>query len=162
MNVLNPFEQEKKKLPTMLNVLTILTFIGSGFLLLSVPISKFFLGFTKKIMDNPEALEQMSEKDLAKMEKGLRALELTAANSTPIWIVVILSVVLCVYGAIQMRKLKKDGYYVYVVGEILPLIGMIIILGFSNYFPDTQSYVFNLGLPLLFIILYSTQLKHLK
>ncbi|KYP13519.1 hypothetical protein [Flavihumibacter sp. CACIAM 22H1] len=162
MNVLNPFEEEKKKLPTMLNVLTILTFIGSAFMLVSIPISKFFIGFAKKAMEDPATLERMSEKDVAEMEKGIRVFDLMEANATPLWIVTILGVVLCVYGAIQMRKLKKDGFFIYLVGEILPIIGFAIILGFSNYFSSTSSYISGLGLPLLFVVLYATQLKHMK
>ncbi|WP_290792519.1 hypothetical protein [Flavihumibacter sp. UBA7668] len=162
MNVLNPFEEEKKKLPTMLNVLTILTFIGSAIMLISIPISKFFIGFAKKAMEDPATMERMSDKEIAEMEKGVRVFDLMEANATPIWIVTILGAALCVYGAIQMRKLKKDGYFIYLVGEILPIIGFAIILGFSNYFTTTSSYFSNLGIPLLFIILYTTQLKHLK
>lgn len=162
MNVLNPFEEEKKKLPTMLNVLTILTFIGSAFMLISIPISKFFIGFAKKAMEDPATMERMTEKEIAEMEKGVRVFDLMEANATPIWIVTILGAALCIYGAVQMRKLKKDGYFIYLVGEILPIIGFAIILGFSNYFTSTSSYITNLGLPLLFIILYATQLKHLK
>ncbi|MCF1714475.1 hypothetical protein L0U88_07530 [Flavihumibacter sp. RY-1] len=162
MNVLNPFEQEKKKLPTMLNVLTILTFIGSAFQLVSIPLSKFGMNFAKKALENPEALEAMSEKEVSDLEKSVRVFDLMEANSTALWIVTILAAVLCIYGAIQMRKLKKDGFFIYAVGEILPVIGFTIILGFSNVFIGTSSYVSNLGLPLLFIILYATQLKHLK
>ncbi len=162
MNVLNPFEEEKKKLPTMLNVLTILTFIGSAFMLVSIPLSKFGMKFAKQALENPEALEKMSEKEVSDLEKSVRVFDLMEANTVPLWIVTILSAGLCIYGAIQMRKLKKDGFYIYVVGEILPVIGMTIILGFSNVFINGGSYVSNLALPLLFIILYATQLKHLK
>ncbi len=146
----------------MLNVLTILTFIGSAIMLISIPISKFFIGFAKKAMEDPATMERMSDKEIAEMEKGVRVFDLMEANATPIWIVTILGAALCVYGAIQMRKLKKDGYFIYLVGEILPIIGFAIILGFSNYFTTTSSYFSNLGIPLLFIILYTTQLKHLK
>lgn len=162
MNVLSPFEEEKKKLPTMLNVLTILTFIGSAFQLVSIPISKFFMKFAKQAMENPEALEQMSDEQVAEMEKGVRVFELMEQNIVPLWIVTILAAALCVYGAIQMRKLKKDGFYIYTVGEILPLIGGIIILGFSNQFTSTSSYFFGIGIPVLFIALYASQLKHMK
>ncbi len=162
MNVLNPFEEEKKKLPTMLNVLTILTFIGSAFLLVSMPLANLGMSFARKALENPEALESMPEKDVAELEKSVRVFDLMQENSTPLWIVTILAAALCIYGAIQMRKLKKDGYYIYLVGEILPVIGFTIILGFSNVFTTTGSYISNLGLPLLFIILYTTQLKHLK
>lgn len=162
MNVLSPFEEEKKKLPTMLNVLTILTFIGSAFQLVSIPLSKFGMKFAKQAMDNPEVLEKLSERDLQDIEKQGRAFDMMMANTTPLWIVVILSAALCVYGAIQMRKLKKDGFYIYSVGEILPVIGYVIIIGWDLTFINNQSYFFNIGIPLLFIALYASQLKHMK
>ncbi|HEY8387166.1 MAG TPA: hypothetical protein VIK74_01115 [Parasegetibacter sp.] len=162
MNVLNPFEEEKKKLPTGLNVLTILTFIGSALQLLSIPFTKMGLKFSKQALENEAALENMSQADIDKMEKGIRTMELIVANSTALWIVYILGAALCVYGAIQMRKLKKDGYYIYCVGEVLPVIGAVLILGFANTFVDGSSYFSVLGIPLLFIALYSIFLKHMK
>jgi len=162
MNVLNPFEQEQKKLPTMLNVLTILTFIGSAIQLFSIPLSKFGMKFAKQALENPDALEKMSEKEVADLEKSVRVFDLMESNATLIWIITIASAALCIYGAIQMRKLKKDGFFMYVIGEILPIIALTIILGFSNLFIGGSSYISNLGVPLLMIILYATQLKHLK
>jgi hypothetical protein len=161
MSTQNPFEQDEKKLPSVLNVLTILTFIGCVFQLVSIPISKWLMSFALKMMDNPEQMEKLSEEQVTELQKSKQLFDLMEANYIPLWIVTLLSVGLCFYGALQMRKRKKEGFYLYTVGELLPLVGGSIILGFSNQFFNTSSYIFGIGIPLLFILLYATQLKHM-
>lgn len=162
MSTQNPFEEQGKKLPTLLNVLTILTFIGSAFQLFSMPLAKFGANMTKKALENPDTMDNVSAEQLEEMEKAVRIFDLMEANAIPLWIVTILSVGLCVYGAIRMRKLKKEGFYIYALGEFLPLLGGIIILGASNQFTGTSSYIGGIGVPVLFTLLYATQLKHMK
>ena len=58
-----------------------------------------------------------------------------------------------------MRKLQKNGYYMWLIGELLPIVGTLIFIGIG-FFTGTTG--FFLIFPLLFIILYTTQLKHLK
>ena len=153
MSVQNPFDQTEKKLPSLLNVLTILSFIGCAFQLLSMPITKWLMGFAMKALENEEAMSKMSSEDIENIQKSKTVFELLEANSIPLWIVTLLGVGLCFYGLLQMRKLKKDGFYMYAIGEIIPLVGTGIIIGFGNQFTGASSYVFGIGIPLLFIIL---------
>lgn len=162
MSTQNPFEQQGNKLPTFLNVLTILTFIGSAVQLFSMPLAKLSMRMTKKALENSEAMDKLSAEQVEEMERTVRTFDLMEANAVPLWIVTILAVVLCVYGAIRMRKLKKEGFYIYAIGEFLPLIGGVIILGLANQFPSTGSYVAGIGFPVLFTVLYTTQLKHMN
>ncbi|MBC6490233.1 hypothetical protein ACFSQD_07915 [Flavihumibacter stibioxidans] len=162
MSTQNPFEQQGNKLPTFLNVLTILTFIGSAILLFSMPLAKLSMRMTKKALENSEAMDKLSAEQVEEMERTVRTFDLMEANAVPLWIVTILAAVLCVYGAIRMRKLKKEGFYIYAIGEFLPLIGGVIILGFANQFPSTGSYVAGIGFPVLFTVLYATQLRHMN
>ena len=152
---------EKPQLPSGLNVLTILTFIGCGvgllFTLLTPTISKFFLGFMDKAKSSGN---ELSAKQLAEIEKGKAVLELTLANMVPLMIVGLLGIVLCLVGAIWMRKLKKDGFWIYVGGELLPVIGSFIILGTAQY-TGVTSVVMGIGIPVVFVILYSMQRKFL-
>jgi hypothetical protein len=71
-----------------------------------------------------------------------------------------ISIVLCFVGALWMRKLKKDGYWLYVVGEILPVLGGLILLGTSQ-FTGVVSILMGVGIPLLFIFLYTMHKKFL-
>lgn len=76
MDEQNFFDQKPTKATGMLNVLTILTFIGSGVgILLSVAtpfISKFFMGFMEKGMEGAT----LSDSQLADIEKAKAAFAL--------------------------------------------------------------------------------------
>ena len=78
-------------------------------------------------------------------------------NKVPLLIIGLIAVGLCVYGALQMRKLKKEGYFLWLVGEILHFIGSAI---FIHALFNTIFIYFSF-FPLLFIFLYTMQRKHL-
>ena len=69
------------------------------------------------------------------------------------------AVILCIIGALQMRKLKKQGYTLYIIGELLPFvtsfafIGMVAFSGFSM--------LFGVVITLVFILLYTFMRKQL-
>ena len=158
---LNSTDFETNKIPSTINILTILTFIGSGISLLMSLISPWFTKFMLNIMDKAvnNGTEYTTEK-LEEMAKGRRALEMMQANLYPLMIVGIIAGVLCIVGAMQMRKLKKDGFWLYTGGELLPLIAGFVLMGLSQ-FTGISSYIFGIGLPLLFIVLYAMQRKHM-
>ena len=160
-DVLSSNDFTTAKLPSSLNVLTILTFIGCAlgliFTLGTSAINKWLLGFMDKATNSGQ---EISSKDLAEIEKGRHAIELVQANLVPIMIVGVISVILCFTGALWMRKLKKDGFWIYLVGEVLPVISGFILIGTAQY-TGVMSYVFGIGLPALFIILYAMQRKYL-
>lgn len=154
-------EQEETQLPTGLNVLTILTFIGCGiggiFTLLTPMIIKWSSGFMDKALNSGQ---ELSQKQLADIEKGKASLELIKANMIPTMVIGIASIILCLLGAIWMRKRKKDGYWLYVAGELAPIVAGFAIMGTAQY-TGVMSYIFGIGLPVLFVILYTMQRKHL-
>lgn len=151
----------KPALPSGLNVLTILTFIGCGlgllFVLLTPVMNKFFLGLMEKAQTSGR---ELTTKELADIEKGRAVIELTQANMVPIMAISVVSIALCLAGAIMMRKLKKDGFWIYTGGELLPVIGNFIILGVAQ-FTGVVSVLLSVGIPVLFVILYAVQKKHL-
>ncbi len=151
---------EEKKLPGGLNALTILTFIGSGIAFIftcwnyvraDTAVSQMEAtrdnenapAFLKKLM-TPEAIERA---------------RVMAANKLPIFILSLIACALCIAGAVQMRKLKKQGFILWLIGEVLPFIGFLIFVGVGAI-SDTPS-IFGMAIALLFIILYSVQRKHL-
>lgn len=154
-------QQEKPVLPTGLNVLTILTFIGSGLGIIFSVAYPLIINFSKSMMDKATASgQEMSSKQLADIEKSRHAMGLVQANMTPIIITGVIGCVLCIAGAVMMRKLKKDGYWLYVAGELLPLIAGFVLMGTAQ-FTGVTSYIFALGLPLVFIVLYTLQRKYI-
>ena len=90
--------------------------------------------------------QELSSKQLEDMDKGRQAIELAQANIVPSIIVGVLGAVLCIVAAIMMRKLKKDGYWIYVAGELLPLITTFILMGTSQ-FTGVFSAIIAVGLP---------------
>jgi hypothetical protein len=151
--------EEPRKLPDMLNVLTILTFIGSGLGLISA-----FWTFTKA----RASYEALSSADLDQLpdwvkrisggdpvEAARRALE----NRVPILILALVGCGLCIYGAMEMRKLKKPGFTIYIIGELLPIVAAFIFFGSGA---TGLGAMFGYCIYVVFIILYATQLKYLK
>ena len=139
--------QVTKKLPQMLNVLTILTFVGCVFAALST----LFLPLGCKVLEMEEIVDKMKPNEIA-------VLESTCSNLIPIIAIIALGTILCLVGAILMRKLKQSGYLIYIVGQIIP-IAAGFALGTQN-FSDWKQLI-GLVLPIVFIILYTTQRKHL-
>ena len=82
----------------------------------------------------------------------------TMENKVPVLILTLLGVGLCFYGALEMRKLKKQGFTLWVAGEFLPIIAMFFFIGsgmFSGF--ALFAYLF----PVIFLILYAVNKKHL-
>ena len=111
-------------------------------------------------MDKAAATDGISAKDLAEMANSRNAIELAQSNMVPMIAINLVGIGLCLVGAIWMRKLKRDGYWLYVAGELLPVIGTFILLG-TTQFNGVISVVIGVGIPLLFISLYSLQRKYL-
>ena len=58
------------------------------------------------------------------------------------------------------HDLKKQGYMIYVVGEILPIISFAVFIGFGGLFGGIAM-IFSTLIAAVFIILYTMQRKHL-
>ncbi|UAY52655.1 hypothetical protein [Ferruginibacter albus] len=153
-------EENKSKLPGNLNALTILTFIGCAvgliFTLATPYLMKFSLNMMNKAMENPD---NVNAKQMAQMQEARPAMEAVMNNSTSIIIVGIIGIALCFIGALNMRKLKKDGFIFYVLGQIIPLVGSYIILG-KYAFSDWKSFI-GILIPIVFIVLYANHRKYM-
>ena len=153
-------EFEKKPLPSGLNVLTILTFIGCALGLIFSIATPWILKFSLKMMEKAsETSTELTPKQVTDMEVAKRSIELTQNNMVPSIIIGLIGIALCFVGALMMRKLKKDGFWLYVGGQLLPLIGSFILLGTAQ-FTGAMSYIM-FAIPLIFIVLYYMQMKHL-
>lgn len=157
------WEVDKNKLPKTLNTLSILTFIGCGLGTISL-----LWGLFKKPLSETD-FQDMQDKydkapDFVKSIMGSHGVELarkSTENNFSISILTLICIALCLYGAIRMRALKKEGFYIYVVGElILPLATSIIFVGLGLY--GSFTLLLFIAIPLLFIILYARQLKYLS
>jgi hypothetical protein len=154
---------EDNKLPSMLNVLTILTFIGCAFLLWDIiqlmNIEKDIANTEKAMADAAAKMGDMPAMVKTMMQNAMDLLKARANNKIPLMIFEAVSLVLCLYGAIQMRSRKMQGYFMYVIGELLPIIASAIFMG-SIAFSGYAQWI-GLFFVALFIILYTTQRKYL-
>jgi hypothetical protein len=157
-NVLDDVQPAKRS--EMLNVLTILTFVGCAFALFSAFTTYFgaterynqaVVNQTKVQSDAPAVVKTLAGPGMVEMARK------TMVNKVPIMILELVSVGLCVFGAISMRSLKKRGFFLYLVGELLPTITSLIFIG-ANVFAGIFI-VIGLIISLVFIALYATQLK---
>jgi len=159
-NTFSDDEFEKPKLPTMLNVLTILTFIGCGIGFLFNVFAPKLWSFSKEMMQKAQSSgQEMTAKEAEKMQKGLAQIELAEANMIPLLVIGVACIALCLVGAIMMRKLKKDGFWIYTAGELLPFVVTPIIMGMGQL--TELGNIFFLVIAIAFVAMYATQRKFL-
>ena len=154
--------EEPRKLPAMLNVLTMLTFIGGGLGVCSQIYSFFNAKASyEKIVQMQDKLDNMPE--FMKSFMGPKMVEmarLSYENRVPILLLTMVAVGLSIAGAAQMRKFKKLGFYIYLIGKILAVATAALFIGLGAFggFGIISALLF----PAIFIILYATQLKYLS
>jgi len=160
-NLLDSDQSGPKQLPQMLNVLTILTFIGSGISLLSSIWSFTTLSQTRATLEMTRGVQGELNEDLDNpfvnniMEGTMRMLE----NGPTIYTVGIIVAILSILGALQMRKLKKTGFFLYSAANIAGVAVPLAIVGFG--FMGSMILLGSV-FTILFIILYAVNLKHLS
>ena len=148
--------EESTARPQFLSVLCVLTYIGVGFGILSSLFGWWGMKKMEEIMSNPEMMMSgLPGMDMDKMEQMMALLP----YANIIFISGIVGSLICLFGALQMWKQKKTGFYIYAVGELAPAVVSAACLG---------AYAFkgwNLAamiIPVVFLVLYGLNLKHLK
>jgi len=149
------------KLPSTLNVLTWLTFIANGLGFISS-----FWSFARAQANYDAIVKAQDSMDRApdwvRKLAGPHPVETARAmldNRLPVLIIGLLGCFLCFYGALEMRKLKKMGFSLYILGDIVPFATGIFV-GFDTLATLTYGFVF--VITIIFVILYATQLKYMK
>ncbi|MBL7772458.1 MAG: hypothetical protein JNM95_06345 [Chitinophagaceae bacterium] len=157
-DTLNLEESDLQKLPSGLNVLTILTYIGSGLGLLGGIYNYFTVCSTVEKMEAMGDNSAMSGAIGKMVEEAMKSAQKQCDNRTAIAIITVVTCILCFVGAMQMRNRKKSGFLIYSVGELLGPLAMIFFIG-SGMFAGFQ--LIGVIIPILMVILYATQRKHL-
>jgi hypothetical protein len=165
MSTENPFynnEMMPVKPSSSLNVITILTIIAS-FLELPRAIFAFFTAeadYTRlKTIMNTEDIQKAPEFVRGMVnEKSLQMAEKMVENKVPMMIAFLVGAILCLAGAFAMRKLKAQGYSLWMIGEILPIVATAVFIG-TDAFSGLSliAYIF----PVLFMVLYTVHRKEL-
>jgi len=134
---------ETAKRPGFLTVLCILSFIAAG-----ISIIFLILGMGVKGAVESNGIDM----DAQMASAGVS--EAAAAFSWPSMLSSIVLTIIGLVGVIMMWKLKKMGFYIYVGTGLLGIL-MPIVFGASFS-------VMGAFFPVLFIVLYALNLKHLK
>ncbi len=151
-------------LPTGLNILTILTIIGCVIGLLLTVFG--FLTADRSYQKKDEAIAQMKsapmpsflKKIIPPVEQYEELIIKSYENKWPLFILGLVALVFCFFGALQMRKLKKQGFLFYAIGQLLPFLTTILFIGTFAFYGFTLILFL---LSILFLIFYAFQRKHL-
>lgn len=149
-NYFTQSEQPEGKRPSFLTALCVLTFIGSGFSLLSQLISFALYDKIPPMM--------MSMADVLGGKYGEVYLELADLfSSMPPYYFLLLAGVysLSITGAIFMLLLRKIGFHIYTISQLL-FIGLPLVILHSPF------HLGNLLLSLAFVLFYARFLKLMK
>lgn len=153
--------------PTFLTVLCVLTFIGSGFALLSgiynYAMAPMAAEMTEEALQKAEdqlAYQEMNEGTATMLEETFSASLEMVEHASTLALISILGALLSLTGAFLMFRLKRNGYYLYTLAQLLLILAPMALVGFN--FVTGASAIITGIFALLFIVLYGVNLKHLK
>jgi hypothetical protein len=170
---LNEFEQEPRLRPTLLTVLCILTFIGSGWLIVTNVWSystapqtvRIFSSEAKRYDDSTLQKDSVmrghknqslfGEKMMSSVSKIM-----TVENLRKSAIGAIISGLCTLLGALLMWRLRRNGFYLYIMGIIVGLVVPFYLYG-NNLLAIGVS-AFSSFFGLVFIALYALNIKNLR
>ncbi len=141
-------ENEEKRRPELLKVLCILTFVGSGLSLVSNSIMFMTIDIIREYYENGMF-------DFLAEDMDTSVLEVLFSTNAMYFIFQAFLFALTIYGAYLMWNLNKAGFHIYTIAQILLLILPQVFL------PELPFPTFELIISLIFITLYSKNLKYL-
>lgn len=163
-----PAASAKPQRPTLLTVLCILTFIGSGWGILNGITSYFSANVTSDIAQT--AMQEARDKIENEADSGSKIADkilsgtsemLQPENLKKSALFGTIASVFTLLGGILMFGLKKTGFYSYVLGTILGIAGPFIAFGGANFLTILSSSAIAF-VGVLFVILYGLNVKHLR
>ncbi|MBI5218716.1 MAG: hypothetical protein HY958_07295 [Bacteroidia bacterium] len=153
---------ETKKMPVFLKVLCILSFVGVGLAIIS-SIWGYFAA--KAVSAVSQGFADLGDKLAEGQASGQMNAAMDSVNASLKWagvnaIVGVIAALICLIGVIMMWKLKKTGYYIYIIGEIAPVIAGAVLMGGSFF--GGMAIAMSLVVPIAFIVMYGLNLKHMS
>jgi hypothetical protein len=151
----------KDSLPTMLNVLTLLTIIWNpaSVLLHFATFAMAPFSYRNSVNAN-HAIENMPPIMRSLFGNTEEATRLAFENRLPILLIGLAGAFLCFFGALRMRKRKKAGFVLYIIGDILPILNIVFFTVLSTFTGIAAG--IGVGISAIFVILYATQLKYMR
>jgi hypothetical protein len=147
-------EENIHKRPAFLTILCLLSYTGIAIQLIKncyVILYDFNLDQSIQDVDSPVSTDSNSI-------SGIIAFQRYAGWMGMIGIVCAL---LCFRGVRMMWQLRKNGFFIYSAGEIIPLIAGMIFMGPTIYFTGYMA-SFMFAVPFCFIALYLTTVRYMS
>jgi len=158
------FEKPVAKRPVFLTVICILTFVSCGLGLLSAAYGLFTAGNTEEAFRTIGTMQRAGNPVLEGFVDHMAEFQKWSVIANYLSIG---NCLICGGGALLMWNLKKVGFFVYCLGQVLPFIslfGMYSILkdipymGFAMILSSIAAAIFAVG----FVIMYAVNLKHMR
>ena len=164
----NPFETNQLKRPTFLTVLCILTFIGSGWGVLSQLFSLLFTNLVDVIAQTEQLNTMMDNMESGAgtsflsgiLSSSQEVMQATMMHAKSIAVIGLVLSLLSLCGAILMFSLRRIGFYIYTVAQLLLLFVVPYFAGFSMIV--VMGMLFSALFTVVFIILYALNLKAMR
>ena len=159
-------QSESKTITKTIHVMTILTFIGCVYSLITA-VSYINPQLTLEMQLEPlqQMLDKVEETSGNEMMvniylKSMDNVRVLFENKYLFAIISLIGVGLCVFGAVEMRKMKKTGFYAYVSGQMLPLLASLAITGWN--IASGSTFIVSFLFYGIFILIYAFQVKHMR
>ncbi|MBA2249230.1 MAG: hypothetical protein H0W12_03460, partial [Chitinophagaceae bacterium] len=155
------FETPALVRPVFLKVLCILTFVGSSFAIFNNGYSYITADKAAAVLDSSKTRLQTNNDKRDQNNPGhkfaVRMFSTLSASMTPenireIAIGNVIASAICLIGALFMWKLRRYGWYIYILGVAAGVAVPFLIIG--NNFISVASSAFTGFFGLLFIVLY--------
>jgi hypothetical protein len=153
-----------------LTILCVLTFIGSGIMILSGINNYREAELSTALMreqmqkSKAEVKTKSSNKEGADLAESMinKALDVTVPEKTKQYsIASIICNAITLAGAMLMFRLNKKGFWVYLAGTLALVAAPVIVFGPGNFLSYGMSIIFGF-IGLVFVLLYSRNLKYMN
>ena len=166
----NPFDEQQRPIqrPTFLMVLCILTFIGSGWGVLSNLYSVFTSGFmdnaTLHMEQYSNMVNELEDQSSASFMSGflnssMEVLRATAEHAREIAILSLVLNLVSLLGCILMFQLRRSGFYIYTAAQVLMLFILPYFAGFSTLV--IMGMLWSAFIAAIFVVMYALNLKYM-
>ena len=159
-DVLSAEDSDINKLPNLLNVVSIISYVGIAFAVIGGIYNFFMICKSAEMYANMDSDSMGSGFLRNMMDTAMTLAVKQCENKTIIFLITLICTGLCLLGVILMRKLKKSGFVLYAAGEFLFPIANYFIVGASSL--SIMMMLSTFVIPIVFVSLYASQLKHLK
>ena len=166
----NPDVMPKQERPQFLSVLCILTWIACGFIFISTVWGVLFQPGPEEQYEQIEKMREISPEAADKMEIAFA--QQSGGSQIMGTILNLVAIALSAFGAYRMWNLFRNGFYIYIAGEVVPYLGFLFtgtealsamgsMSGVGEAMVGIAVGVMVL-LDIVFIVMYGANLKYMR